>query len=134
MHRDAHVTGAINHDVSTWSEVIGLQVEGRAIVLEGEERLKALETYLDKFPDVRRLFDRPRDASEKIIADRLQRAPFWRMTPSWIRLIDSTKGFGWKWEAPLPLPQPSLPPPEPPLAPSSITSLPSKPATLISVV
>lgn len=104
MHRDAHVTGAINHDVSTWGEVIGIQVEGRAVVLEGEERLKALEIYLDKFPDVRRLFDRPRDANEKIIADRLQRAPFWRLTPSWIRLIDSTRGFGWKWETPLPLP------------------------------
>ena len=98
------MTGAINHDVSTWGEVIGLQIEGRAVVLEGEERLKALDTYLEKFPDVRRLFDRPRDANEKVIADRLQRAPFWRLTPSWIRLIDSTKGFGWKWETALPLP------------------------------
>ena len=104
MHRDAHVSGAINHDVSTWGEVIGLQLEGRAVVLEGEERLKALETYLAKFADVRRLFDRPRDANEKIIAERLQRAPFWRFTPACVRLIDSTKGFGWKWETTLPLP------------------------------
>ena len=77
MHRDAHVTGAINHDVSTWGEVIGVQIEGRAVVLEGEERLKALEIYLDKFADVRRLFDR-RGCHEKIIADRRQRASFWR--------------------------------------------------------
>lgn len=101
MHRDARVTGAINHDVSTWGEVIGLQIEGRAVVLEGEERLKALETYLARFPDVRRLFDRPRDANEKVIAERLQRAPFWRLMPRWIRLIDSTRGFGWKWETTL---------------------------------
>jgi hypothetical protein len=103
MHRDAHVTGAINHDVSTWGEVIGLQLEGRALVLEGEERLRALDIYLEKFADVRRLFDRPRDANEKVIADRLQKAPFWRLAPSWVRLIDSTRGFGWKWETPLPL-------------------------------
>lgn len=103
LHHDARVTGAINHDVSTWSEVIGLQIEGRALVLEGEERLKALATYLEKFPDVQRLFDRPRDENEKVIAGRLQKAPFWRLTPSWIRLIDSTKGFGWKWETNLPL-------------------------------
>jgi len=103
LHRDPHVTGAINHDVSTWGEVIGLQVEGRAAVLEAEERVRALETYLTRFPDVRRLFDRPRDASEKIIAERLQRAPFWRLTPGWVRLIDSTRGFGWKWETALPL-------------------------------
>ena len=102
MHRDAHVFGAIDRDVSTWDEVIGLQLEGRARVLEGQQRLNALETYLTKFPDVRRLFDRPKDASEKVIAERLQRAPFWQLTPAWIRLIDSTRGFGWKWEAALP--------------------------------
>ena len=102
LHHNAHVTGAINHDVSTWSEVIGLQIEGRALVLEGEERLKALDTYLTRFPDVRRLFDRPRDDNEKVIAGRLKKAPFWRLTPTWIRLIDSTKGFGWKWETTLP--------------------------------
>lgn len=98
LHHDARVTGAVNHDVSTWGEVIGLQIEGRAAVLEGEARLKALATYLEKFPDVQRLFDKPRDANERVIAERLQRAPFWQLTPSWIRLIDSTKGFGWKWE------------------------------------
>ncbi|MSR09310.1 MAG: hypothetical protein EXR82_07240 [Gammaproteobacteria bacterium] len=102
MHHDAHVTGAINHDVATWGEVIGLQIEGRTLVLEGEARLRALDAYLEKFPDVRRLFDRPKDDNEKIIASRLQRAPFWQLTPSWIRLIDSTKGFGWKWETKLP--------------------------------
>jgi hypothetical protein len=103
LHHDARVTGAVNHDVATWGEVIGLQIEGRAVVLEGEVRLKALDIYLEKFPDVQRLFDKPRDANERVIAERLQRAPFWRLTPSWIRLIDSTKGFGWKWETPLPL-------------------------------
>ena len=51
--------------------------------------------------DVRRLFDRPKDDNEKVIAGRLQKAPFWRLTPTWIRLIDSTKGFGWKWETSL---------------------------------
>jgi len=98
LHHDARVTGAVNHDVTTWGEVIGLQIEGRAVVLEGETRLKALEVYLEKFTDVQRLFDKPRDANERVIAERLQRAPFWRLTPSWIRLIDSNKGFGWKWE------------------------------------
>ncbi|MEZ5564510.1 MAG: pyridoxamine 5'-phosphate oxidase family protein [Gammaproteobacteria bacterium] len=101
LHHNAQVAGAINHDVETWNEVIGLQVDGRAFVLEGEERLSALAYYLAKFPDVQRLFEKPRDQNEKVIADRLQRAPFWRLTPAWIRLIDSRKGFGWKWETTL---------------------------------
>ncbi|MEO8445761.1 MAG: hypothetical protein ABI567_12210, partial [Gammaproteobacteria bacterium] len=54
-----------------------------------------------KFPDVARLFDDPRDENEKLIASRLQRTPFWRLTPAWIRLIDSSRGFGWKWETTL---------------------------------
>jgi uncharacterized protein YhbP (UPF0306 family) len=103
LHHDARVSGAVNHDVSSWGEVIGLQIEGRAVVLEGEARLRALDTYLGKFPDVQRLFDKPRGISERVIAERLQRAPFWQLTPSWIRLIDSQKGFGWKWETALPL-------------------------------
>ncbi len=101
LHHHAQVAGAINHDVETWGGVIGLQLEGRAVVLEGEARLTALNCYLAKFPDIQRLFDQPRDQNEKIIADRLQRAPFWQLTPSWIRLIDSRHGFGWKWETTL---------------------------------
>ncbi len=98
MQREDRVAAAINRDVSTWDEVIGLQLEGRAEVLEGEARQQALAIYLAKFIDVARLFDQPRDSSEKLIADRLQRTPFWRLTPDWIRLIDSSRGFGWKWE------------------------------------
>jgi hypothetical protein len=61
--------------VSTWSRS-SPRVEGRAIVLEGG-RLKALDPLPDKFPDVRRLLTAP-GRQRKIIADRLQRAPFWR--------------------------------------------------------
>lgn len=104
LDRHGRVAAAINHDVGTWGGVLGLQLEGRAAVLEGGPRQAALDCYLAKFPDIQRLFDKPRDQNEKIIADRLQRAPFWRLTPSWIRLIDSRHGFGWKWETALPVP------------------------------
>ncbi len=98
LRQDSRVAAAIDRDVSTWGEVIGLQLEGRATVLEGDGREQALATYLGRFPDVRRLFDAPRGPSETVIADRLRQTPFWRLTPDWIRLIDSTRGFGWKWE------------------------------------
>lgn len=98
MARESRVAAAINRDVCTWDEVIGLQLEGRASVLQGDERQQALAIYLARFPDVRRLFEEPRNDSEKVIADRLRQTPFWRLTPDWIRLIDSSRGFGWKWE------------------------------------
>lgn len=101
LARDPHVVGAVNPDAATWSEVVGLQIEGEARVVTGSDRADALEAYLAKFADVRRLFDQPRDESERMIAARLRTTTFWRLTPAWIRLIDSTRGFGWKREFPL---------------------------------
>ena len=98
MSREARVVAAINRDVATWDEVIGLQIEGRAEVLSGVARAAALASYLAKFIQVRRIFESPREASEKLIAARLQSTAFWCLKPDWIRLIDSTRGFGWKRE------------------------------------
>ena len=98
MNREARVVAAINRDVATWDEVIGLQIEGRAEVLSGIRRATALASYLAKFIQVRRIFQSPREASEKLIAARLQSTAFWCLKPDWIRLIDSTRGFGWKRE------------------------------------
>jgi uncharacterized protein YhbP (UPF0306 family) len=98
MSREARVVAAINRDVATWDEVIGLQIEGRAEVLSGIRRATALASYLAKFIQVRRIFESPREASEKLIATRLQSTAFWCLKPDWIRLIDSTRGFGWKRE------------------------------------
>ena len=67
-------------------------------MLAGISRAAALASYLAKFIQVRRIFESPREASEKLIATRLQSTAFWRLKPEWIRLIDSTRGFGWKRE------------------------------------
>lgn len=98
MSRESRVVAAINRDVATWDEVIGLQIEGRAEVLSGIRRATALASYLAKFIQVRKIFESPREASEKLIATRLQSTAFWCLKPDWIRLIDSTRGFGWKRE------------------------------------
>jgi hypothetical protein len=98
LARDPHVVAAINRDVGTWDEVLGLQIEGRAEILRGDARDRALQIYLARFADVRRLFASPEGDSEKLIAARLRSTPFWRLAPGWIRLIDSREGFGWKRE------------------------------------
>ncbi|MCL4779674.1 MAG: pyridoxamine 5'-phosphate oxidase family protein [Gammaproteobacteria bacterium] len=106
MGREPRVVAAINRDVATWDEVVGLQIEGQVEVLAGIDRVGALASYLAKFIQVRRIFESPREASEKLIAARLQGTAFWRLTPDWIRLIDSTRGFGWKREFRLREPRP----------------------------
>jgi uncharacterized protein YhbP (UPF0306 family) len=93
-----HAFAAINADVSSWDDVRGLQLEGGVTILDCSEREAALACYLDKFADVRRLFEAPRDEHEQLIGARLRGANFHALTPRWIRLIDNREGFGWKRE------------------------------------
>jgi uncharacterized protein YhbP (UPF0306 family) len=96
------VAGAVQPDVHTWDDVLGIQLEGRAEVVEGEARAAALACYLAKFPDVQRLFDAPRNDGERMIGERLRKTAFWALRPACIRLIDNARGFGWKGELRLP--------------------------------
>lgn len=94
----ARVAGAISTECKTWNEIRGLQLEGKVTVLEGLARLSALKVYLSKFPDVSSLMERPRDKNEETIATRLREARIYRLLPEWIRLIDNSRGFGFKEE------------------------------------
>jgi uncharacterized protein YhbP (UPF0306 family) len=84
--------------VDDWNAVRGLQVTGEAACVEGLERATALALYLAKFASVKALFEMPRSADEQTIARRLQSTDFWRVTPRFIRLIDNSRGFGFKAE------------------------------------
>lgn len=92
------VAAAVNPDCSRWGDVRGLQIEGRVDVVTGIERLNALRIYLAKFHDVRALFENPETEDERTIAERLKAANLYRLTPTWIRLIDNSRWFGYKAE------------------------------------
>ncbi len=92
------LAAAINPDCGTWNEVRGLQLAGQVEVLGGTARLAGLKHYLAKFADVRALFQQPRDANEKTIAERLRAAQLYCLRPGFIRLIDNRRWFGYKAE------------------------------------
>lgn len=98
MAGDPRVALAINADVDNWDDVRGLQIEGIAEKATGAERVKALALYLAKFASVKALFNAPKSADEKTIAERLKHTDFWRVTPRYIRLIDNRRGFGFRQE------------------------------------
>lgn len=98
MLANPQVALAINADVDNWNDVRGLQIEGVAGRVEGAERARALALYLARFASVKALFERPQSADEQTIAQRLQQTDFWRVTPRYIRLIDNSRGFGFRIE------------------------------------
>lgn len=88
----------VNSDSGLWTEVKGLQIEGRVSALTGLDRVNGLRHYLGKFPDVRALFEAPATDDERTIAERLKAANLYRLEPTWIRLIDNSRWFGYKAE------------------------------------
>lgn len=94
--RDARAAAAIHPDCSGWAEVRGLQIEGRAEVLEGAEREPGLALYLARFPEIARLLAAPGGSAESVIAERFRSATLYRLRPDRIRLIDNSRGFGHK--------------------------------------
>ncbi len=89
---------AINADCRAWAEIRGLQITGRVEMLDGSERAAGFERYLAKFHDLRPLLEAPISADEETIAKRLRAADLYRLRPDWIRLIDNSRGFGYKQE------------------------------------
>jgi len=89
---------AINADCARWDEVRGLQIKGSVTIVTGLDRVNALRHYLAKFHDVKALFEAPASDDERTIAERLKAANMYRLAPSWIRMIDNGRRFGFKVE------------------------------------
>jgi uncharacterized protein YhbP (UPF0306 family) len=94
MAADARVAVTVNPDADNWNDVRGLQIAGRADVVDGAERARALLLYFSKFPQIDALYQKPADKHEETIATRLKAANFYRVRPTMIRVIDNEKGFG----------------------------------------
>lgn len=89
---------AIQPDCDNWGEIRGVQLEGAVSSLDGDAGAAALDCYLEKFARIRALCEQPCNDDERMIADRLRSATLYRLSPERIRLIDNTRGFGFKAE------------------------------------
>jgi len=92
------VAAAVNPDCDNWHDVRGIQLEGVVSLVTGLARGKALALYLRKFPQIDALYAAPADEDEATIARRLQAAHFYRLAPARLRVIDNSRGFGWRAE------------------------------------
>jgi len=81
-----------HHDDTQPGTIRGLQLHGRlSAVTDEREQDSALTQYLSKFSFI---------ANSHKLRGAVERQTLYRFTPSWFRLIDNRRGFGWKAELP----------------------------------
>ncbi len=89
--RDGRIAATIYADGQQWQTIQGLQLEGTCAALSGEAAEAARVVYLAKYSFI---------AESEFLSEMLRQVTFYKISPTWIRLIDNSQGFGHKeeWE------------------------------------
>jgi uncharacterized protein YhbP (UPF0306 family) len=91
LARVSRVAVTIHNATWDWRDIQGVQIEGEArAIADPDERDRAWALFRGKFPFV----------SE--FTDQIVRSAFYVVVPKWARLIDNTRGFGYREEFKLP--------------------------------
>jgi uncharacterized protein YhbP (UPF0306 family) len=85
----AAVAATVQEDYSDWRDIRGVQLEGEARRLAGEDASVAADCYARKFPFVRDWREGPPP-----LAAALARISWYRLVPSRLYFIDNSRRFG----------------------------------------
>ena len=86
------IAATINQDCHTWSEIKGLQIAGLCEeVVRPADIAWALKIYTARFSFLANLLQAPPE-----LGAAMAKATFYRIKPNWVRLVDNSRGFGWK--------------------------------------
>jgi uncharacterized protein YhbP (UPF0306 family) len=91
--RESRVAVTVQEDYSDWPNIKGLQLEGVAGVLSGDDESRARRLYGDKYPVVGRGAQAP-----TAIVNAIARIRWYRFTPRRAYFIDNSIGFGHRDE------------------------------------
>ena len=86
-------SAAVHEDYTDWREIKGVQMEGIASVLAGEEEETARRVYGAKFPIVGKLEQAP-----AAIVKALAKVRWYKLMPERLYFIDNSAGFGHRDE------------------------------------
>lgn len=86
-------SAAVHEDYADWREIKGVQMEGIASVLSGEEKERARRLYGAKFPIVGKLEQAPAS-----IVKALAKVRWYKLIPERLYFIDNSAGFGHRDE------------------------------------
>lgn len=91
---EPRLAATIQEDYRDWSEIKGIQLEGRARPLDGAERELAVARFAAKFPVTGPQAPEP-------IRQALGKVAFFALEPVRLHFIDNSKGLGNRDEVPL---------------------------------
>ena len=83
------VSATIAADGQAWDRIQGLQLDGKCRLLHEQEVEAAWTIYSTKYPFV---------LQNEQLGQRIRKSGFYCLRPTWIRLVDNTRGFGFKEE------------------------------------
>jgi uncharacterized protein len=90
------VAVTIQEDYKDWQEIKGIQLEGRAALVDGVmEKAKAMAIYARKYPEIIKLFANP---SSGAFYRAFVKVKFYCITPEKLFYIDNAQGFGKRQE------------------------------------
>lgn len=89
LAQDPRCAATIQQDVSDSAQVKGVQLEGRAIEITGDEEVRARQRYGEKFPLVGRIATAP-----AAIVEALAKVRWYRLQAERMHFIDNSQGFG----------------------------------------
>jgi uncharacterized protein YhbP (UPF0306 family) len=89
LAQDPRCAATIQADYSDWAKIKGVQLEGRASEIRGDEEVRARQRYGDKFPVVGRLATAP-----MVIVAALAKVHWYRLHAERLHFIDNSLGFG----------------------------------------
>jgi hypothetical protein len=100
LTRNPRVSAAVHEDYADWKEIKGVQLEGVASVLAGDEEEQARRLYGAKFPVVGKLEQAPAS-----IVKALAKVRWYRLIPERLYFIDNSAGFGHRGQIELSRPE-----------------------------
>lgn len=93
LAQDPRCAATIQEDYGEWPQIKGIQVEGWARQLSGEEAVRAQRLYGAKFPLADRMTQAP-----PAIAAAMAEASWFRLEAERMYFIDNSQGFGHREE------------------------------------
>lgn len=89
IEADQGVCATIQEDYQQWQDIKGIQLAGRAVLLQGAERSAAIDCYERKFSFMRAVPGMAQD-----LASALKSVGWYRLKPTCLYFVDNSLGFG----------------------------------------